>query len=139
MVDPVSTSVQTFKGEGYTRRFQQGTEAIAGVRAHEANNIRTLTRQAERQGFEVVGVSTDDEQSHQKFISKYALPFTLISDTDRKIVTDYGVWVEKNMYGRKSMGTARKTFIIGTDGVIRKIIEKVDSKNSSQQVLDLLR
>ena len=105
----------------------------------EACSFRDNYQSLQGQGFEVVGVSTDDEQSHQKFISKYALPFTLISDTDRKIVTNYGVWVEKNMYGRKSMGTARKTFIIGTDGVIRKIIEKVDSKNSSQQVLDLLR
>jgi thioredoxin-dependent peroxiredoxin len=90
-------------------------------------------------GFEVIGVSTDDEVSHQKFMTKYQLPFTLISDEDKKIVEDYGVWVEKNMYGKKYMGTARKTFIIGKDGNIRKIINKVDTKNSSQQVLDLVQ
>ncbi|HEY1007245.1 MAG TPA: thioredoxin-dependent thiol peroxidase [Sphingobacteriaceae bacterium] len=105
----------------------------------EACSFRDNYQSLQGQGFEVVGVSTDDERSHQKFISKYELPFTLISDTDKQIVTEYGVWVEKNMYGRKSMGTARKTFIIGADGVIRKIIDKVDSKNSSQQVLDLLK
>jgi peroxiredoxin Q/BCP len=88
-------------------------------------------------GFVVIGVSTDDEQSHQKFISKYNLPFPLIADTDKKIVEAYGVWVEKNMYGRKYMGVARKTFII-KDGWIVKIISKVDTKNSSQQILDVL-
>lgn len=90
-------------------------------------------------GFSVIGVSTDDEKSHQKFIGKYQLPFTLISDTDKKIVEGYGVWVEKNMYGRKYMGTARKTFIIDKKGIIKKIIGKVDTQNSSQQVLDLLK
>ncbi|HEY0896593.1 MAG TPA: thioredoxin-dependent thiol peroxidase [Sphingobacteriaceae bacterium] len=104
----------------------------------EACSFRDNYQSLLGQGYEVVGVSTDDEKSHQKFISKYELPFTLISDTDKRIVEDYGVWVEKNMYGRKSMGTARKTFIIGQDGAIRKIIGKVDSKNSSQQVLDLM-
>ncbi len=104
----------------------------------EACSFRDNYQSLLGQGFEVVGVSTDDEKSHQKFISKYELPFTLISDTEKRIVEDYGVWVEKNMYGRKSMGTARKTFIIGKDGSIRKIIDKVDSKNSSQQVLDLM-
>jgi thioredoxin-dependent peroxiredoxin len=104
----------------------------------EACSFRDNYQSLLSQGFEVVGVSTDDEKSHQKFITKYELPFTLISDTDKKIVEDYGVWVEKNMYGRKSMGTARKTFIIDKGGVIKKVIDKVDSKNSSQQVLDLM-
>jgi len=63
----------------------------------------------------------------------------LISDIDKKIVEGYGVWVEKNMYGRKYMGTARKTFIIDKNGIIKKIIDKVDTQNSSQQVLDLLK
>lgn len=87
----------------------------------------------------MLGVSTDDEKSHLKFINKHSLPFPLIADTDKKIVEAYGVWVEKNMYGKKYMGVARKTFIIGKDGNIRKIIDKVDTKNSSAQVLDLLK
>ncbi|MVN93060.1 thioredoxin-dependent thiol peroxidase [Mucilaginibacter aquatilis] len=91
------------------------------------------------QGYEVIGVSVDDEKSHKKFETKYSLPFTLIADTEQKIVNDYGVWVEKNMYGKKYMGTQRTTFIINPEGVISHVIEKVDTKNSSQQVLDLLK
>lgn len=90
------------------------------------------------QGFQILGVSTDDEKSHQKFVTKYSLPFPLISDTDKKIVEAYGVWIEKNMYGKKYMGVARKTFIIDKNGMIKKIISKVDTNNSSQQILDLL-
>lgn len=105
----------------------------------EACSFRDNYQSLLAEGFEVVGVSTDDEKSHQKFITKYQLPFTLIADADKKIVEDYGVWVEKNMYGKKYMGTARKTFIIDKEGKIRKIIGKVDTKNSSQQVLDVLK
>lgn len=105
----------------------------------EACDFRDNYQALQQQGFTVIGVSTDDEQSHQKFISKHQLPFTLIADTDKQIVEAYGVWVEKNMYGKKYMGTARKTFIIDKEGNIRKIISKVDTKNSSQQVLDLLK
>lgn len=105
----------------------------------EACSFRDNYQSLLGQGFEVLGVSADDEQSHQKFITKYNLPFSLISDTDRKIVESYGVWVEKNMYGRKYMGIGRKTFIIGKDGVIKKIISKVDTKNSSQQIIDSLK
>lgn len=89
-------------------------------------------------GYAVIGVSTDDEKSHTKFVNKYNLPFNLIADTDKKIVEAYGVWVEKSMYGKTYMGTARKTFIINPEGKIAHIIEKVDTKNSTQQVLDLL-
>ncbi|MFA5246159.1 MAG: thioredoxin-dependent thiol peroxidase [Pedobacter sp.] len=105
----------------------------------EACSFRDNYQSLLQQGFVVLGVSTDDEKSHLKFISKHNLPFPLIADTDKKIVEAYGVWVEKNMYGKKYMGIARKTFIIGKDGNIRKIIDKVDTKNSSAQVLDLLK
>ncbi|MNQ60953.1 putative peroxiredoxin bcp [compost metagenome] len=85
-----------------------------------------------------MGVSVDDEKSHQKFVTKHNLPFTLLADTDQKIVNDYGVWAEKNMYGKKYMGTLRTTFIIDGKGKIAHIIKKVDTKNSTQQVLDLI-
>jgi peroxiredoxin Q/BCP len=98
------------------------------------DNYQSLTGK----GFEVIGVSVDSEKSHKKFETKYQLPFTLIADTEHQIVEAYGVWVEKSMYGKTYMGTARKTFIINADGIIDKIIDKVDTKNSSQQVLDLL-
>jgi peroxiredoxin Q/BCP len=105
----------------------------------EACSFRDNYQSLLKEGFEVLGVSTDDEKSHQKFITKYSLPFSLIADTDKKIVEAYGVWVEKNMYGKKYMGVARKTFIIDRNGLIRKIIDKVDTKNSSGQVLDSIK
>lgn len=105
----------------------------------EACSFRDNYQSLLGKGFVVLGVSTDDEQSHQKFISKYSLPFPLISDTDKTIVESYGVWVEKNMYGKKYMGIARKTFVIGKDGMIKKIIAKVDTANSSQQVIESLQ
>jgi thioredoxin-dependent peroxiredoxin len=105
----------------------------------EACSFRDDYQSLLKEGFEVIGVSTDDEKSHLKFTSKYQLPFNLIADNDRKIVEAYGVWVEKNMYGKKYMGTARKTFVINPQGVISKIIGKVDTQNSSQQILDALK
>ncbi|MGF7038105.1 thioredoxin-dependent thiol peroxidase [Mucilaginibacter lappiensis] len=90
-------------------------------------------------GFEVIGVSTDDEKSHKKFETKYSLPFTLIADNDHNIVEAYGVWAEKNNYGKKYMGTVRTTFIIDGNGVISHIVKKVDTQNSSQQILDLVK
>ena len=89
-------------------------------------------------GIVVLGVSVDDEKSHQKFAAKHSLPFTLLADTDKKIVEAYGVWGEKNMYGKKYMGTNRSTFIIDEQGIISHIIKKVDTKNSTAQVLELL-
>lgn len=89
-------------------------------------------------GIVVLGVSTDDEKSHQKFVAKHSLPFSLLADTDQKIVTDFGVWGEKNMYGKKYMGTNRTTFVIDESGDIAHIIRKVDTKNATAQVLELL-
>jgi peroxiredoxin Q/BCP len=89
-------------------------------------------------GIVVLGVSVDDEKSHQKFITKHNLPFTLLADTEKQIVQDYGVWAEKNNYGKKYMGIVRTTFIIDAEGNIAHIIKKVDTKNATQQVLDLL-
>lgn len=103
----------------------------------EACSFRDNYQSMLAKGFEVVGVSTDDEKSHKKFETKFSLPFSLIADTDKSIVEAYGVWVEKNMYGKKYMGTARTTFVINPEGNIEKIIEKVDTKNSSQQIIDL--
>lgn len=104
----------------------------------EACNFRDNYQSLQKDGFEVIGVSIDSEQSHQKFITKFELPFNLLADEDQKIVNDYGVWVEKNMYGRKYMGTARTTFVIDEKGTIQHIIKKVDNKNASQQVRDLI-
>ena len=104
----------------------------------EACDFRDNYQSLVGNGFEVVGVSVDDEKSHKKFVTKHNLPFPLVADTDHSIVEAYGVWGEKNMYGRKYMGTIRTTFIINADGVITHVINKVDAAASSQQVLDLL-
>ena len=92
-----------------------------------------------KSGFEIVGVSVDEEKKHQKFIKKYNLPFTLISDTEKKVVEDYGVWAKKKFMGREYMGILRTTFIIDEKGYIEHIINDVDTANSSQQVLDLYK
>jgi peroxiredoxin Q/BCP len=82
-----------------------------------------------------LGVSIDDEKSHQKFIEKYDLPFTLLADTDKKVVNKYGVYGEKNMYGRKYMGTNRTTFLIDEAGKIKKIMKKVKVSEHADEVL----
>jgi len=104
----------------------------------EACDFRDNYQGLTEKGIVVLGVSVDDEKSHKKFITKHNLPFTLLADTDKKIVEAYGVWGEKSMYGKTYMGTNRKTFIIDEQGVIIHIISKVDTKNSTAQVLELL-
>jgi peroxiredoxin Q/BCP len=105
----------------------------------EACDFRDNYAGLKAKGIVVLGVSVDDEKSHQKFVTKHSLPFTLLADTDQSIVTAYGVWGEKNMYGKKYMGTNRTTFLIDEEGVISHIIKKVDTKNSTAQVLELLQ
>ena len=101
----------------------------------EACSFRDADDVYRSKGMRVLGVSTDDEKSHQKFISKFQLPFDLLADTDKKIVNDYGVWGEKSMYGKKYMGTNRKTFLIDGDGKIAKIFDKVDVAAHADEVL----
>ncbi|MBE2247821.1 MAG: thioredoxin-dependent thiol peroxidase [Candidatus Competibacteraceae bacterium] len=86
-------------------------------------------------GYVVIGVSTDHEASHQRFISRHQLPFSLIADTEKKVHELYGTWQEKKMYGKSYMGTLRHTFVIDELGNIEKIITKVDTKNPIAQVL----
>jgi peroxiredoxin Q/BCP len=90
-------------------------------------------------GTEILGVSIDSPERHQKFIDKYDLPFTLISDVDQKVVNKYGVWQEKKLYGRKFMGIVRSTFIIDKSGVVRKIFPKVKVKGHIDEVLEALK
>ena len=88
-----------------------------------------------QQGYDVVGISSDGEKSHQKFIKKFDLPFRLIADEDKSIHEQFGTWGEKQMYGRKYMGTFRTTFVINENGVIEEIIEKVKTKEHTAQIL----
>ncbi len=102
----------------------------------EACSLRDSSGKFDKKGIEVIGVSTDSEKSHQKFISKYNLPYTLVADTDKEVVQKYGVWVEKSMYGKKYMGIQRTTFLIDEQGLISKIFDKVDVAKHADEVLE---
>ena len=86
-------------------------------------------------GYNVVGVSKDSAASHTKFIQKHSLPFTLLADTTTEMQQLFGVWAEKKLYGRTYMGTLRMTFIFNEEGILERIIEKVDTKNHAAQIL----
>jgi len=102
----------------------------------EACDLRDHYQKFLDAGYEILGVSPDKEAKHQKFIDKYELPFDLLADTEQTVANDYGVWVEKNMYGRKYMGIKRTTFIINEEGVLEEIIEKVKTKEHASQILN---
>ncbi|PVX50815.1 peroxiredoxin Q/BCP [Balneicella halophila] len=104
----------------------------------EACNLNDNYAELTSKGFEVLGVSPDSIESHLKFIAKHNLSFNLIADTDKEILEKYGVWGEKNMYGRKYMGVKRTTFIIDEDGTIIKIFKRVKTKEHTQQILEAL-
>ncbi len=103
----------------------------------EACNLRDNFKPLQKQGFEVLGVSTDGEKSHRKFIDKYDLPFRLLADPDKKVVNDYGVWGLKKFMGREYDGTHRTTFVIDEKGKIEHVIDKVKTKDHAQQIFDL--
>ncbi|GAB2629971.1 thioredoxin-dependent thiol peroxidase [Belliella aquatica] len=101
----------------------------------QACNLRDNYEALQKAGYVVLGISSDSQKSHQKFIEKQELPFSLIADEDKTVHEAFGTWVEKSMYGRKYMGTARTTFIIDEEGKIEEIIEKVKTKEHTNQIL----
>lgn len=106
----------------------------------EACNFRDNFYELKKEGYEILGVSVDDEKSHQKFIEKQELPFPLIADTDKKLVELFGVWAEKTLAGRKYMGTLRTTFLVNEDGKITAIFgpKEIKTKEHAEQILDFL-
>ena len=102
----------------------------------EACSFRDAFSQYKKKGIAVLGVSPDKEASHQKFITKYNLPFTLLADTDKAIAEAYGVWGEKKFMGRTYMGVHRTTFLIDEKGKIKKIFEKVKPEDHASEVLE---
>lgn len=126
-------SLSQFKGKKVVLYFYP-KDMTPGCAA-EACNLRDNYKVLQKAGYEVLGVSTDDEKSHRKFIEKEKLPFRLLADTNKTIHEKYGTWVEKSMYGRKYMGTARITYIINESGMITEVIEKVDTKDHAAQIL----
>lgn len=103
----------------------------------EACNLRDNYEDLLKKGYKVIGISPDSEKSHNGFARKYSLPFPLIADPDKKILTSYGAWGEKKMYGKTVTGVLRTTFIIDEKGIIEKIISKVDTANHTQQIFKL--
>ena len=103
----------------------------------EACSIRDNYEQLQAEGYEVLGVSVQDENSHKKFIEKQQLPFHLIADTEKTLNEAFGVWAEKSMYGRKYFGTLRTTFIIDENGVIERVIlpKEIKTKIHGEQIL----
>jgi len=102
----------------------------------QACNIRDNMSGLKKIGIEIIGISVDDVKKHKKFEQKYELPFKLIADEDKKIVEKYQVWGEKKMYGRVYMGIFRTTYLINEKGEIVHVIEKVDTKNHTAQILE---
>ncbi len=104
----------------------------------EACSFRDANHEIQKRGVIVLGVSADDLASHQKFADKYGLPFPLLADTDTKVSQLYGVWKEKNMYGKKYLGVNRETFLIDKEGIVRKAWHKVSAAEHAQEVLDTI-
>jgi len=104
----------------------------------EACNLNDNYEMWINKGYEVVGVSPDDEKSHLKFIDKFGLKFNLIADTENKILEAYNAWGEKSMYGKKYMGVLRTTYVIDENGIIESVFDKVDTKNHTKQIIGAL-
>ena len=101
----------------------------------EACNLRDNYERMLAEGYQVLGVSKDSQKSHQNFITKYELPFPLLSDPSTEMLQAFGAWGEKKMCGKTSIGTLRKTFVFDENGILTQVIEKVDTKNHAEQIL----
>ena len=101
----------------------------------EACNLRDNYDALQAQGYNIVGVSRDSAASHSRFAAKHGLPFTLLADTDTQMLKSFGAWGEKKMYGKTVEGTLRRTFIFDENGILVRIIEKVDTKDHASQIL----
>ena len=129
-----SVSLSDYKGKNIILYFYPQDDT-PGCTA-QACNLRDHFGLLKNKGFEVIGVSPDQEAKHKKFENKYELPFTLLADPELKIIEKYGVWGEKSMYGKKYMGLIRTTFLIDDKGVIRKIFSKPKTKQHSEEILE---
>ena len=101
----------------------------------QACNLRDNFSALKAAGFEIIGVSPDDVESHKKFKNKFQLPFTLIADPKHAIIDKYGVWGEKNLYGHKHMGIYRTTFVIDEKGIIKKVLKRPNNKAHAEEII----
>lgn len=132
--DGKKITLDDFKGKKLILYFYP-KDNTSGCTA-EACSLNDSYSSLTEKGFEVIGVSPDSANSHLKFIAKYNLAFNLIADTEKKILEAYGVWAEKKLYGRTYMGVVRTTFIINANGIIERIITKVNTKDHAKQILE---
>ena len=102
----------------------------------QACNLRDNFSDFRKKGYEIIGVSADSEKSHRNFIKKFDLPFTLISDVDKKVIKAYGAWGKKQMYGRTYEGILRMSFVISEEGKIEKVIRDVKTNDHSRQIFE---
>lgn len=132
--DGNTVTLSQFKGKKVILYFypKDGTPGCTA----EACNLRDNNATLIAKGYEILGVSGDDEASHKDFKTKYSLPFSLIADTDKSINKLYGVWVERERDGKKFFATARTTFVIDEKGIITKVIDKVDTKDHTSQIIN---
>lgn len=129
-------SLENFRGKKVILYFypKDLTPGCTAESCDFRDNYASLTAK----GFEVIGVSADSEKSHQKFIEKHELPFTLIADTEKEVIKAFGAWGEKKFMGKTYDGILRSTFVIDEEGVIEAVIDKVKTKAPTQQVLEIL-
>jgi thioredoxin-dependent peroxiredoxin len=135
--DGKNVALKEFKGKKRVILYFYPRDNTPGCTT-EACGFRDNIKAIEKKDAVVLGVSPDGLSSHNKFIDKFNLPFILLSDEEKKTCKDYGVWVKKMMYGKEHMGIARTTFIIGKDGKIEKIYEKVKPDGHSEEILEFL-
>lgn len=135
--DGKKISLSDFKGKKVILYFYP--EADTPTCTIEACNLRDNYSVLKRKGFEVLGVSPDEEKKQKKFETKYKLPFTLVADPDNQITDTYGVHDMKKLFGREFLGILRTTFIIDEKGIIRKIFHKPKSKEHAQEILAAFR
>ena len=134
--DGKTISLKQFKGKTVVLYFYPKDNTPGCTK--EACSLRDRFPSFKKKNVIIVGVSKDSEKSHQGFIDKYDLPFTLISDTDKKVQFAYGVWQEKTMYGKKVMGTVRTTFIISPEQKVVHVFNKVDCENHAEEISEKL-
>ena len=134
--DGKTVKLSDFKGQKVVLYFYPKDDTPGCTK--EACSFRDNYAELQKRGVVVLGVSADDQKAHQKFTTKYGLPFTLLSDPEHTMLEKYNAWVEKSMYGRTYMGIARITYIINEDGKIAHIFSKVKPDSHSQDVLAVL-
>jgi peroxiredoxin Q/BCP len=139
---PASTggkvSLKDFRGKSSVVLYFYPKDMTSGCTA-EACSFRDLRADFEKAGAVILGVSTDDIPSHEKFVAAHGLNFPLLSDAEAKVSTEYGVYKERSMYGRKFMGIERTTFVIDKEGTVRKVYPKVKVEKHADEVLEFVR